>query len=127
MLMGRKNFDNVVYDHKIMFVNRSKKENEADSIVYSGANGKWRIIELDACAKNYKDEHPKSTGLCVGERKIDEKYFIFYTSGIKTKVVFKKKHVFPIGMKLLVGERDARFLKFQKLLNETKYTTRDLS
>lgn len=117
----------VIYDHQLLSVNRSKKENESDCIIYDGTKGKSRIIEFDVCAKNYKDEHPDSSGLCVGERKIDEKYFIFYTSGIKTKIIFKKKHVFRIGWKLLAGERDARFLEFQKLLNETKYTTRDLS
>ena len=117
----------IIYDHQLSGVYGSKKENVSDCILYDSTKGKAGGIELDVCAKNYKDEHPESSGLCVGERKIDEKYFIFYTSGIKTKVIFKKKHVFPIGPKLLVGERDARFLKFQKLLNETKYTTRDLS
>ena len=119
--------EHVIYDHQLLSVNRSKKENASDSIIYNSTKAQAGMIELDVCAKNYKDEHPESSGLCVGERKIDEKYFIFYTSGIKTKVIFKKKHVFPIGIKLLVGEREARFLRFQKLLNETKYTTRDLS
>ena len=113
----------MIYDHQLLHINQDKD----NSIVYIDEKGNSRTIEFDVCAKNYKDEHPESSGLCVGERKIDEKYFIFYTSGIKTKVMFKKKFVFPIGIKLLVGERETRFLKFQKLLNEMKYTTRDLS
>ena len=117
----------MIYDHQLLHLNLGMDENKSDSIVYIDEKGNPRIIKLDVCAKNYKDEHPERLGLCVGERKIDEKYFIFYTSGIKTKVLFKKKFVFPIGMKLLTGERDARFLRFQKLLDETKYTTRDIS
>lgn len=120
--------EHVFYDHQVKFVNRSKEDNKADSIILRDQKGNGKTIELNVCAQNYNDEHPGCSGQCVGERKIDEYYFIFYTSGIKTKIVFKNKYVFGLGgSKLLVGERVARFHQFQKLLNETKYTMRDLS
>lgn len=80
------------------------------------------------CANNYQKEKDNSIHRCVGERKIDEGYFLFYTSGLKTKIKFKKKYVFNLfGNKLLQGARDIRFMQLQRLINETKYTTYDLS
>ncbi len=59
---------------------------------------------------------------------MDEYYFVFYTSGMKTKVVFEKMHVGNIfHHHLLSGSKAFRFLALQNLISETKYATYDLS
>ena len=50
-------------------------------------------IDFETCANNYQSEHNGASRYCIGERKIDESYFIFYTSGAKTKIVFDKMYV----------------------------------
>ena len=117
----------IVYDTDVVAINRSKKENESDSIIYKDNNGDLHKIELDVCAKNYSEITGYGNN-CVGERKIDEQYVLLYTSGIFTKIVFSKVFVFcPTRYIGLFGTRDSRFFKFISLLNETKYRTRDLS
>lgn len=118
----------VIPDTAIRAVNRGKQENESSNIVYRDKEGKLHSIDFDVCAANFKTEHESSSGNCIGERKMDECYFVFYTSGIKTKVVFKKIHIGNIfRYHLLSGSKAVRFLSLQKLINETKYTTYDLS
>lgn len=117
----------IVYDTDVVAINRSKKENQSDSIIYKDNEGDLHTIELDMCAKNYSELAGYESN-CVGGRKIDEYYILLYTSGLLTKIVFSKFFVFrPTRFLGLSGTRNARFLKFISLLNETKYRTRDLS
>ena len=118
----------LIPDTAIWAVNRGKQENEASSIVYRDENGELHSIDFDVCATNYKAEHESSSGNCIGERKIDEYCFVFYTSGIKTKIVFKKMYVGNLfRYHRLSGSKATRFLQLQKLIGETRYTTYDLS
>ena len=80
----------IVQDTDIVAVNRGKKENESSNIIYRDNTGLLHEIDFHTCALNYKAEHKSSSEYCIGERKSNEAYFLFYTSGIKTKVVFKK-------------------------------------
>ena len=118
----------VIPDTAIWAVNRGKQENEVSSIVYRDENGELHSIDFDVCATNFKAEHGTSSGNCIGERKMDEYYFVFYTSGIKTKIVFKKMYVGNLfRYHRLSGSKATRFLALQNLINETRYTTYDLS
>ena len=120
--------ENIISDTKIFHINRSKAENVADSIMYYDKHGKPQQIDLDICAENYPKEHNRASAICVGERDITKGYFLLYTSGIKTRIVFKRKYVWNFGkFHLLSGSKNKRFLKLQSLLQQTKYTTRDLS
>lgn len=118
----------VIPDTSILAVNRGKQENEASSIVYRDKKGELHSVDFDVCAANFKTEHESASGNCIGERKMDEYYFVFYTSGIKTKVVFSKMYVGNIfRYHLLSGSKAFRFLALHNLINKTKYTTYDLS
>ena len=55
---------------------------------------------------------------------MEEGYFLLYTSGMKTKIVLKERFFFGA---LLHGTRRRRFLQLQKLIDQTKYTTYDLT
>ena len=83
----------IISDTSIIAVNRGRKSNEASSIIYRDGNGELHTIDFETCANNYKAEHSNASQHCIGERKIDESYFLFYTSGIKTKIVFDKIYV----------------------------------
>ena len=101
----------VIPDTAIIAVNRGKQENQSSNIVYRDKNGELHSIDFETCAVNFKEEHGNASGVCIGERKIDECYFIFYTSGIKTKVVFTHKYVSNIfRYHLLRGSKTHRFL-----------------
>jgi hypothetical protein len=118
----------VIPDTAIFAVNRGKKENESSNIVYKDKKGNLHSIDFESCAINFSEEHKNSSGICVGERKKDECYFIFYTSGMKTKVVFKQAYVRNIfNFLLLSGSKTSRFQQLNDLINETKYRTYDLS
>ena len=118
----------IIPDTSIRAVNRGKQENESSNIVYRDKCGRLHSIDFEACALNYMAEHKKSAGNCIGERKVDENYLIFYTSGIKTKVVFKNLYVSNLlRYHRLTGSKTTRFLALQNLINETKYTTYDFS
>lgn len=80
----------VVQDTAIFAVNRGKKVNESSSIMYRDLRGRWHSIDFEICASNFKAEHETTSGNCIGERKMDEYYFIFYTSGKKQKLYLKK-------------------------------------
>ena len=112
----------------IWVVNRGKQENESSNIIYRDKSGRGHSIDFDVCATNFKAEHGTSSGNCIGERKMDEYYFVFYTSSIKTKIVFKKMYVGNLfRYHRLNGSKTTRFLTLQKLIKETRYTTYDLS
>ena len=118
----------VISDTVIWAVNRGKQENESSNIVFRDEKGVLHSIDFDVCATNFRAEHEASLGNCMGERKMDEYYFLFYTSGIKTKIVFKKMYVGNVfHYHRLSGSKAKRFLELQKLISETRYTTYDLS
>ena len=118
----------IVSDASIIAVNRGTKSNEASSIIYRNGNGELHTIDFETCANNYKAEHSNASQYCIGERKMDESYFLFYTSGIKTKIVFDKMYVSNFFRHhLFSGNKNSRFLGLQNYLNQTKYTTCDLS
>ena len=118
----------VIQDYNIIAFNYGSAENESSNIIYRDKQGAVHKIDFDACAVNYKAENKNTSNNCIGERKIDEWYFVFYTSGIKTKVVFKKRVVFNIFHKhLLKGSKADRFHALQKLISQTNYQTFDLS
>jgi len=102
--------------------------NGADNIIYRDSAGKLHVIDFESCAGNFRTEHENCSNRCVGERKIDEGYFVFYTSPIKTQVVIKKAFVLnPFQCPFLTGTRSARFHAIQKFIIEAGYTTFDLS
>ena len=84
---------NVVGDTAILAVNRSKNGNFADFIVCRDNFNRRHVIDLQTCAANFKEEHPDSSGRCIGERNLVEHYFILYTTGTKTKFVFARIYV----------------------------------
>ncbi len=118
-----------VRDTDIFAVNRSKEALCGDSLIYRDGKGIYHHIEFDTCAKNYKAEHPESSGNCIGDRNICEHCFILYTSGIKTKIIFKRRFVWNTFFRfhLLTGSKYGRFHMLQSLILESKYTTFDLS
>jgi len=118
----------VIPDTAITAINRGIRANESSNIVFRDQKGEMHSIDFEVCAANFNAEHESSSGNCIGERKLDEYYFVFYTSGIKTKVVFKKIYVANLFRHhLLSGSKAERFLKLQKQIRETKYSTYDLS
>ena len=118
----------VIQDYNIIAFNYGNAENESSNIIYRDKDGRGHSIDFDVCATNFKAEHGTSSGNCIGERKIDEYCFFFYTSGIKTKIVFKKMYVGNLfRYHRLSGSKATRFLALQNLINETRYTTYDLS
>ena len=118
----------VIPDTAIIAVNCGKQENESSNIVFRDKTDQLHFIDFETCAVNYMAEHSKSSGKCIGKRKQDECYFVFYTSGIKTKVVFEKMYVGNIlRYHLLSGSKLFRFLALCNLINKTNYTTYDLS
>ncbi|MBQ8381490.1 MAG: hypothetical protein IJY18_06310 [Clostridia bacterium] len=118
----------IVRDTDIVAVNRGKKENESSGIIYRDNTGSLHEIDFHTCALNYKAEHNYASDYCIGERKSDEMYFLFYTSGIKTKVVFQKHYVVdPFCFHPLKGSKASRFHSLQELICETNFSTCDLS
>ena len=63
----------------------------------------------------------------IFNQNIEKGYILLYTNGLQTKIVFRKAFVFPFQNYLLHGTKRERFLKLQKLLSQTKYTTYDLT
>ncbi len=118
----------IIHDTAILAVNHCMKGQASSNIVYRDDNGKLHSIDFETCAVNFRSEHEALTENCIGERKIDEYFFIFYTSGVKTKVVFRKMYVGNLlHHHLLSGTKTFRFLSLRSLINESGYTTYDLS
>ena len=117
----------IIHDHQIVHVNRSKAGNEADSLIYRDESGALHQIDFDVCARNYAEVNQLGSGYCIGERNIEEGYFLLFTSGIKTKIIFQKAFTFRFQNYFLYGKKRQRFWQLQKLLMETKYSTYDLT
>ena len=99
----------------------------ADSFPANLHTAVFHQIDFEVCARNYAEANPSSSGSCIGERNIEEGYVLLYTSGMQTKIIFKKIFVFSFQNHVLYGYRRQRFLKLQKLISESKYTTFDLT
>ena len=116
----------IVTDDRVVDVIRPHPgaENEERSILYRDEQGELHKIDLAVCVVNYcKERNIDPTGMtCVGERDCIEGYFEFWTSGIKTRVVFPKRHFWESKR-----HRHERFRSFQRLLTETGYSTLDLT
>ena len=115
----------VVCDNQIISTYGNEKYRCA-GIVYKDKAG-FHKIDFADCANNYSLLHP-SSGICIGERNIDEFFFLIYTSGDPTKIVFKKKRVSGLfGGSFFIGSRLQRFHALQKLILIANYTTYDLT
>ena len=118
----------VIPDTAIFAINIGRQDNESSNIVYRDENGRLHSIDFEICAANYSAEHNTASKNCIGERNRKELYFIFYTSGIKTKVVFEKIQVGNIlRYHRLSGSIVTRFLELRTSIIKTKYTTHALS
>ena len=118
--------DRIVSDDLVVDVDRPRPEDESKeaSIVYRDEQGELRRIDLAVCVVNYcKERGIDPTGVtCVGERDCIEGYFEFWTSGMKTRIVFPKRH-----FRESKRHRYQRFRSVQCLLNEMGYGTLDLT
>lgn len=116
----------IVADDRVVDVIRTRPgaENEERSILYRDEQGKSHQIDLAVCVVNYcKERGIDPTGMtCVGERNCIEGYFEFWTSGIKTRVVFPKRHLLESKR-----HRYERFRSIQRLLTKMGYSTLDLT
>ena len=118
----------VITDDCIDFFNRGS-DDTSKNIIYRDESGGLHEINLKACTENFAAENPNFSDKCVGERNILEWCYIFYTSGIKTKVVFKKRFVRNslFIRRRLVGSKSKRFHELGGLINQVGFTTYDLS
>lgn len=117
-----------VPDTAIRAVNRGRQLNEASSIVYCGNDDELHLIDLEACTINFKAEHENASDNCIGEKNIKQGYLLLYTSGIKTKIAFQKGYVSNLfHYHLLTGTKTSRFHALCNLIDETKFTTFDIT
>ncbi|MBO5023541.1 MAG: hypothetical protein J6D11_04460 [Clostridia bacterium] len=117
-----------VCDHNIIAINQGLGENESKEIIYKDKKNQRHIIDLDVCCTNFKNQYGTANGNCVGDRNITQGYFLFSTSGIETKISFKRTYVFNLfGNKILFGNKAQRFMQFEKIISKLGYTTYDLS
>ena len=111
-----------VYDHNIIAINQT------DSTIIVRAKNDVHTIDLKICADNFKKEYGDSNGKCVGDRNAQSKYFCFNTSGIKTKIYFKRYYICKLfGGKVLFGKRMQRFHQLQKIIAQLGYRTYDMT
>lgn len=114
----------VVHDTDIVFVNRGN----INKIIYRDKQGNLHDIDFEICKENFRQERNVFSGNCVADRKIDELCYVFYTSGIKTKIVFKTYYGFNFSKRhILQGSRLSRFNMLRRLINDMGYKTYDMS
>lgn len=118
----------IVPDTSIVAVDCGTTRIASASLLYRDRGGVLHTVDFETCARNYKAEHSDASQCCIGERKMDEGYFLFYTSGVKTKIAFDKLYVSNFFRhRFLSGNKSIRFLKLQQLISQSKYTTLDVS
>lgn len=118
----------VIPDTCITDLKHGAKDQGASAIIYRDEKGEVHSVDLAVCGANYKAEHMEASASCIGQRKMDEGYFVFYTSGAKTKILFEKRYVGGfLHRRFLSGSRNSRFLSLQHRINQAGYTTLDLS
>ena len=117
----------VIYDHQLVAIDRNVATNVSDSLVFRDKKGILHMINFETCAQNYRKEKRLSSSRCIGERNLKERYFVIYTSGVKTQIIFKKRIVFSFGKrKLLHGNQLERIVQFQQKLKEMQYILREI-
>ncbi len=119
----------IIEDTSIVAINIGKKEHRSGNIIYKDKQGDFHTIDFASCSLNFNEQDKNSSGFCVGERNIIDGYFIFYTSGIKTKVLFQKGYVLStiFTHKPLTGTKNKRFHSLNVFINGSGFTTYDLS
>ena len=118
----------IIPDTAIVTVNRGENNCGINGIIYRDDCGKLQSIDFESCAANFCTEHENSTGNSIGERKIDEGYFLFYTGSIKTKIIFRALFVGNLFRHhFMKGTKNERFHRLQVLIRGADYTTFDLS
>lgn len=118
----------IIYDSDIIAINIGIKEHESANVIYKDKRGIFHTIDFSSCSLNFKNQNNNSSEKCIGERNIVNGYFIFYTSGIKTKIVFKKKYVTNVfNYHVLTGSKNKRFHSLNNLINLAGFTTYDLT
>lgn len=117
-----------IYDTDIFAINIELQENGSGNIIYKDRNGDFHTIDFKSCSLNFNEEHKNSSEGCVGERNIVDWCYIFYTSGIKTKVIFKKGYVLNIFKNYtLKSSKKKRFHTLSLLINNSGFRTFDMS
>ena len=116
-----------INDDEILAVNCGKG-GLGENLVYRDENGIIQTIDFALCAQQYREEKDIPESMCIGERKADEGYFLFYTDNLKSRVTFRRRYIGPWAKNCcLKGTRMVRFYQLQKLINKAQYTTYDLS
>ena len=83
----------------------------------------FRFVNFKECAYNFK-QIGGGSGKCVGERKITDLSFVFYTSPKPVMIKFIEKNKF---IEFITKENTiSRFHKLQKQIVKYGYTTRDM-
>ncbi len=116
-----------VPDDIIVAAKSVKNGDEEDSVIYIAKGKRICKIDLNECVENFQKEFGIANGRCVGDCDINNGYFLFYTSGMKTKIEFKRFFVFNVfGKRLMCGSRSKRFDQFASILCNAGFTTRDM-
>ena len=98
----------VIPDTCITDLKHGAKDQKASAILYRDEKGEVHSIDLAVCGANHKAEHMEASASCIGQRKMDKGYFIFYTSGVKTKILFEKRYVATfLHRRYLSGSRNS--------------------
>ncbi len=119
----------IIEDSAVFAIHIGTKEDKSGNIIYKDKKGDFHTIDFASCSLNYKEQHKNSSALCVGERDVADGSFIFYTSGIKTKLSFKKRYILStvFAPRILKGAKNKRFHTLNALINRAGFTTYDLS
>lgn len=96
-----------------------------EGFTYIDDEGRVHSVEYAACARNYTQKNERRLN-CVGERNITQGCFVFHTSDVAIKVVFKR--LFVLTKKCyFTGRRSERFASLQNHIVDQGYSTYDLS
>ncbi len=119
----------IIDDALIFAINTGTKEHCGGNIIYKDKQGDFHTIDFESCSLNFNEHHKNSSGNCVGERNLVDRYYIFYTSGVKTKLLFKKRYILSniFSPHVLKGTKNERFHTLNFLINNSGFTTYDLS
>lgn len=109
----------IVPDTNIIAINRGTADNLDNSIIYRDKDCKLHKIDLKSCAENFQAKNTLYSGNYVGERKIDNYFFLLYTSGMKTKIVFKSFYVLnTFKITCYLAQKHHGFTNYKNLLTK---------
>lgn len=115
----------IVSDDKLLHFNTGHRDSNTESSLIYQKDGELHTIVLNQCAKNYRFLHA-GTSDCVAERNTAEFTITFYTSGLLTKIVFKKRFYLNLWQnKLLRGNRTKRFQRLTDLIYKCGFTVKE--